>query len=129
MDFVKEGGLKFDIRPCNTEPIDGKIDGFPAESSCKCNSCDKSCHYDSKTTFPILEGFSFLTVGLVYLFTALFTGLIFLCKWYYRRKHPHFNSRSSSFDSNLLDHNNSASKSSNPSIPVSKNAVNNVSPN
>jgi hypothetical protein len=125
MDFVKEGGLKFDIRPCNTEPIDGKIDGFPADSVCKCNSCDKSCHYDLKTTFPILEGFSFLTVGIIYLFVALATAMIFLCKWYYKRKHPHYNSRTSSFDSSLIDQN-SASKSSNQTI-LNTNAVNNVS--
>ena len=103
MDFKKEGGLKFPIRPCNEQPINGTIDGFPSNSTCSCNSCDKSCTYDTNTTLPTLEGFSLITVGVVYLFVIIATLLIYACKCYYRRKHPHFNSRSTSFDSHLVD--------------------------
>ena len=102
MDFSNDGGMKFPIRPCNEQPINGTIDGFPSDSTCNCNSCDKSCNFDTNTTLPILEGFSWLTIGIVYLIVGIATGLIYLCKCYYRRKHPNFYSRSSSFDSNHL---------------------------
>jgi hypothetical protein len=124
MDFKKDEGLKFPIRPCNQQPIDGEIDGFPSNSTCKCNSCDKSCNFDTNTTLPILEGFSLLTVAIVYLFVIIATLLIYACKCYYRRKHPHFNSRSSSFDSQLVDNN--LGNNSNNDVTQSRGSENNI---
>jgi len=104
-DFVKDQGLKFPVRSCDQQPINGMIDGFPSDSTCKCNSCDKTCSFDTKTTFPVLEGFSYLTVGLVYLFVIIFTFVIYVCKYCYKKKNPYYNSRSSSLDSTVLNQN------------------------
>lgn len=127
MDFTKEGGLKFPIRPCDQAPINGTIDGFPSDSTCKCNSCDKACTFDTNTTLPILEGFSFLTVGIVYLIVIITTLMIYVCRYYYRKKHPQYNSRSSSFDSHLMD-NNDLNNESNKNF-MSRNSENNINNN
>ncbi len=103
MNYLKEGGLDFPIDPCDTKPVDGKVRDFYVEDTCKCNSCDRACHYDIKTSFPVLKGFSFFTVGLFYLFVIFFTAIIYVSKLYYTRKNPKDHSRSSSVNTEYPD--------------------------
>jgi hypothetical protein len=123
MNFKNDTGLDFAINPCDTQPVDGKIDGFPVTESCQCNSCGKACKFDTKTVYPILEGFSLITVAVIYASVFISTLLIYLCKTYYRKKHPHFNSRSSSLHTDTFEVN---SKTQIQSLTMSNNSSNNI---
>ncbi len=123
MNFTKEVGLDFEIDTCDTKPVDGKVRGYYVEDTCKCNSCEKSCQYDIKTSFPILEGFSIFTVGIFYLFVFIFTLIISLCKSYYKDKNPEDHSRSSSLNTEYaVDNKDNNSRSV---INITRNNINN----
>lgn len=92
-------GLNFTIDPCDYKNENKTLRGFRITEFCKCNSCDKACQFDINDSLPVMEGFSWLVVGFTYLFVLLASLLIYLCKCYYRKKHPYDHSRSSSLDS------------------------------
>ncbi len=123
MNFTKEKGLDYPIDTCDTKPVDGKVRGFYVEDTCKCNSCEKSCQYNIKTSFPIFEGFSILTVGIFYVFVIIFTFVISLCKSYYKRTNPDAHSRTSSLNTEYAEENqNNISRSV---INITRNNINN----
>jgi len=116
IDYVDKGGLSFPIDTCNTTAVNGTHRGYHVDGDCPCNSCDKSCYYDSKTSLPILEGFSLVTVMLFYLIVVICTFVIYICKCVYKRNHPDESSRSSSIYTQFND-------SQNMSNTVNTNAV------
>jgi hypothetical protein len=122
MNYKKEGGLEYPIDTCDTQAVDGKVRGYYVQDTCKCNSCDRACQFNIKTAFPILEGFSFSTVGFFYLFVIIFTFFITLCKSYNRKKNPNDHSRTSSLNTEYVEDNSNNSRSI---INITRNNINN----
>ncbi len=96
MTYVEEGGLDFDIAPCDYYPPNGTHYGFPVKSNCTCNTCfsDKLCAYDNDPKMNVLEGFSLVKVLVVYIFVILITFIIYFIK---RNKQQDHRSRTTTF--------------------------------
>ncbi len=129
MKFNKTSGLNYTNDPCDTKPVNETIRGFKVETTCQCNSCAKTCNFENDTTMSIMEGFSLWTVGIIYFMVAIFTFIIFMCKWFYKKRHPNESSRASSFDSeyNNLSHSDSGNQTSTLINSNNSNVINNQS--
>jgi hypothetical protein len=96
MTYVDQGGLDYDIAPCDYYPKDGNQYGFIVKNNCTCNTCysDKLCVYDNDPKMNVMEGFSLLKVLVVYMFVILITLLIYFIK---RNKQHDGRSRATTF--------------------------------
>lgn len=110
MDYADNKGMNFKVDPCDTNPANKTLHGFKIDEACRCNSCQQSCTYNSNTTMAVMNGFSWLTVGIVYLIVILATVLIYLIKRHYRNKKSDDRSRSSSMSSYELPLSNTGSR-------------------
>lgn len=105
MDYTKEGGLSFDVDKCDTVPEDGKtLRGFPFSEECKCNTCQNACNYTVSSTLAVMYGFNVMLVVLVLVGVFIATLGIFFLKKCHKKKYPHLRSKSSSFATNLINH-------------------------
>lgn len=83
----KAGGLVYDIDDCDTKADENhEVRGIKIDSECTCNSCDLKCNFELGSTTPILEGLSWLVVGLFYLCVIIATISIFFYKKWAEKK-------------------------------------------
>jgi len=110
LDYEKDRGLDYDIDLCNTTSVNNMWRGFHVDEDCKCNSCEKSCFYSAKASLPVLEGFSLITVAVIYLTVLILTIIIYICKCVYKKNNPTDSSRSSSIYTEYLGQSQDSSK-------------------
>jgi hypothetical protein len=88
MLYSDDGGLKYDVDTCDISPANKTVRGYAIKEYCSCNTCLRMCSFDQNVSMPVLNGFSFLTVGIVYLIVIIFTIIIAVLKSYFKKKYP-----------------------------------------
>jgi hypothetical protein len=99
MNYVDQGGINFHADKCETQPNNQtyKLHGFEFKVPCTCNNCQERCNYSSlDTKGHVMEGFSWLLVGIFYLVVFVLTLTIFFIKRSVTKRHPEGTSRTSS---------------------------------
>jgi hypothetical protein len=82
MKLDKEGGMKYEIDPCETEAIGGIVRNMTIEQNCTCNTCSAKCDYSAVSETPILDGLNVTLVVVFYLCVIVLTVVIFFIKKY-----------------------------------------------
>lgn len=82
MILDKEGGMKYEIDPCETEAIDGKLRNMTIEQNCTCNTCSAKCDFSAVSKTPVLDGLNVTLVAVFYLCVIALTVVIYFLKKY-----------------------------------------------